>query len=384
MVAFGLCTFAIGTTEFLGIGLLPEVAADLHVSTATAGGLVSAYAGGVVVGAPLVIALGTRLARRTLLLVLMGLFVAGNVATAAAPGLGWLLAARVFTALPHGAVFGLAAVTAAELVRPERRAAAISAVFLGLTLSTLVGAPLATLAGQQLGWRPAFLGVAGLGVACLVALLSTLPPLPRAPEATLRREVDALLSRPVLVVLAIATIGFAGVFAAVGYLAPILRHEAGLPEGSAVWGLAVFGLGLTTGNLLSPRVQRDATTAQQRRVLVTRVLAALVVVLVVFAATARVPALAVLGVFLIGAVGFSLAPLVQHQLLEAADGAPTLASAAMHSAFNAGNALGPAVGGLAIGAGLGYAAAPAAGAALSATGLLIAALHRRAPVLASA
>jgi len=375
--AFALCTFAIGTTEFVGIGLLPQVADGLGVSTTSAGTLISAYALGVVIGAPLMIALGIRLPRRRLMLALMVLFVVGNCASALAPGYGWLFAARVVTALPHGAVFGLAAVIAAQLVPPERRPAAISATFLGLTLSTLAGAPLSTLVGQQLGWRAAFWTVAGLGALGLFALIVTMPAVPRAAGVTLRTEATVLLGRPVLILLLITTIGFAGVFAAIGYLAPILHEEAGFSDASAVWGLAVFGLGSTTGNLLSPRLLAHATSADQSNVFLTRVLAALVVALVAFVTTSHVPALAVVNVFVIGAVGFTLVAILQGQLLDAGGKAPTLTSAAVHSGFNAGNALGPLAGGLAISGGLGYVAAPAAGAVLSAAGLVVAAHRRR-------
>ena len=372
LAAFALCSFAIGTTEFLSIGLLPQIATGLSVSIPAAGGLVSAYAVGVVVGAPALIALGTRLPRRTLMLALMAVFVAGNLAAAAAPSFGTLFAARFVTALPHGAVFGLSAVIAAQLVAPERRATAIAATFLGLTLSTCIGAPLGTLVGQQFGWRVAFLVVAGLGGLALLALLITMPALPRPAEVTLRREAQALILPRIVLLLAIATIGFGGVFAALGYLAPILEEDAGFSEASAVWGLAVFGVGLTVGNVLSPRLQRATGSRRESYVRIVQVLAVLVVVLVAFAASAHVPALAVLGIFAVGVVGFTLVPIVQGQLLEEASGAPTLTSAAMHSAFNAGNALGPLAGGVAIGAGLGNPSAPAAGALLSAVGLLVA------------
>jgi DHA1 family inner membrane transport protein len=375
--AFGLCTFAIGTTEFVGIGLLPQIADGVSVSTTSAGTLISAYAIGVVIGAPLMIALGTRLPRRQLMLALMALFVAGNCASALAPSFGWLFAARTVTALPHGAVFGLAVVIAAQLVAPERRPAAVSATFLGLTLSTLAGAPLSTLVGQELGWRAAFWTVAALGALGLLALVVTMPAVPRAVGVTLRTEATVLLGRPVLVLLLITTIGFAGVFAAIGYLAPILHEEAGFSNASAVWGLAVFGLGSTAGNLLSPRILAHVTTVEQSNVFLTRVLTALVAALATFVMTSHVPALAVVNVFMIGAVGFMLVAILQGQLLDAGGRAPTLTSAAVHSAFNAGNALGPLAGGLAISGGLGYAAAPAAGAVLSTAGLLVAAQRRR-------
>lgn len=372
VAAFALCSFAIGTTEFLSIGLLPEIADGLDVSKQAAGALVSAYAVGVVVGAPAMIALGTRLPRRTLMLGLMAIFVAGNLAVAAAPGFGTVFAARVVTALPHGAVFGLSAVIAAQLVPPERRPAAIAATFLGLTLSTCIGAPLGTLVGQQLGRRAAFLAVAGLGVLALLALVATMPALPRPEGVTLGKEIELLRGPRVLLLLAVATIGFGGVFAALGYLAPILEEDAGFSEASAIWGLSVFGIGATVGNLLSPRVQRGIAGRHQSSVRAVQVLGTLVLVLLAFAAVTHVGALAVLGIFTVGVVGFTLVPIVQAQLLQEASGAPTLTSAAMHSAFNAGNALGPIVGGAAIGAGLGNASAPAAGALLSACGLALA------------
>lgn len=370
--AFALCSFAIGTTEFVIIGLLPEVSDALEISTPMAGHLVSAYALGVVVGAPLMIALGARLPRRALLLSLMALFVVGNVASALAPSFGWLFAARVLTALPHGAVFGLSAVVAAQLVEPARRASAISLAFLGLTLSSFVGAPLSTLVGQQLGWRAAFVVVAVLGLLGLAALLATMPRLPRAEGVTLKRELTVLVQPRVLLSLSIAVVGFAGIFAAVGYVAPILENVAGFSEASAIWGLSVFGLGMTTGNLLSARLQRGVETPRDSAVLMARVLSVLGLILAAFVATAHVPPLAVLNVYLIGVAGFTAVPILQAQLLDMAHAAPTMASATVHSAFNLGNALGPFAGGLLIDAGLGDASAAGAGAGLAAAGLVIA------------
>lgn len=370
--AFALCSFAIGTTEFVTIGLLPEISGALDISTPMAGHLVSAYALGVVVGAPLMIALGARLPRRALLLSLMALFVLGNVASALAPSFGTLFAARVITALPHGAVFGLSAVVAAQLVPVGRRAAAISLAFLGLTLSSCVGAPASTLVGQQLGYRAAFVMVTALGLIGLVALLATMPRLPRPEGVTLKREAAVLLTPRVLVSLSIAIVGFAGIFAAISYLAPILENVTGFSEASAIWGLSVFGVGMTAGNLMSARLQRDVETPRDSAILMARVLVVFTVVLAAFVGTSHVPVLAVLNVLAIGVVGFSAVPILQAQLLDMAAAAPTMASATVHSAFNIGNALGPFAGGLAIDAGLGDASAAGAGALLSMAGLLIA------------
>jgi DHA1 family inner membrane transport protein len=371
--AFAICSFAIGTTEFVAIGLLPEISDALEISTPMAGHLVSAYALGVVVGAPLLIALGTRLPRRALLIALMAIFVLGNVASAVAPSFWTLFAARVVTALPHGAVFGLSAVVAAQLVPPGRRAAAISLAFLGLTLSSVVGAPGSTLLGQQLGWRWAFVLVTALGLLGLLALAATMPRLPRPQGVTLKREIAVMAQPRVLLSLSIAVVGFAGIFAAIGYVAPILQNDAGFPKGSAIWGLSVFGLGMTAGNLLSARLQRlRVRSPRDSAVLMAQVLAVVVVVLACFVATAHVPPLAVLNVFLIGVIGFTAVPILQGQLLDMAAAAPTMASATVHSAFNIGNALGPFAGGLAIDAGLGDASAAGAGALLAAGGLLLA------------
>jgi DHA1 family inner membrane transport protein len=371
--AFAICSFAIGTTEFVAIGLLPEISDALEISTPMAGHLVSAYALGVVVGAPLLIALGTRLPRRALLIALMAIFVLGNVASAVAPSFWTLFAARVVTALPHGAVFGLSAVVAAQLVPPGRRAAAISLAFLGLTLSSVVGAPGSTLLGQQLGWRWAFVLVTALGLLGLLALAATMPRLPRPEGVTLKREIAVMAQPRVLLSLSIAVVGFAGIFAAIGYVAPILQNDAGFPKGSAIWGLSVFGLGMTAGNLLSARLQRlRVRSPRDSAVLMAQVLAVVVVVLACFVATAHVPPLAVLNVFLIGVIGFTAVPILQGQLLDMAAAAPTMASATVHSAFNIGNALGPFAGGLAIDAGLGDASAAGAGALLAAGGLLLA------------
>jgi MFS transporter, DHA1 family, inner membrane transport protein len=335
----------------------------------------------VVIGAPSLIALGSRVPRRALLIALMGLFVVGNLGAALAPSFGWLFAARVVSALPHGAVFGLGAVIAVELSGPRLRAEAISMALLGLTVASCVGAPLATLVGQALSWRAAFGLIVILGVAGMVALALLLPPLPRSGDVTLRRELAVVMRPRVLLALGIAVVGFAGIFAAIGYVTPIMTNVAGFPASAGIWAISLFGLGLTAGNVLSPRLQRATAGRIAPTLMMALIFAALAVVLAAFVGTAHVPALAVVTVFAIGLIGFTAIPVLQSQLIDMAQGAPTMTSASMHSAFNLGNALGPLVGGMAIAAGLGDASASGAGAVMSACGVALAlgavALDRR-------
>lgn len=255
LLALAVGAFGIGTTEFVMMGLLPDVADDLGISIPTAGHLVSAYALGVVIGAPLLAAVTTRMSRRAVLIALMALFVVGNALSAVAPGEISLLAARFVSGLPHGAFFGVGAVVATGMVAPERKARSVSLMFLGLTVANIVGVPAATAMGQQLGWRATFLGVSAIGVAAIAALAFLIPrDSAPAPTTGLRGELAALRSLPVWLALGTTVAGFGALFAAYSYITPMLTDAAGFAESSVTLLLALFGVGATAGNLLGGRL----------------------------------------------------------------------------------------------------------------------------------
>lgn len=367
LLALAISAFGIGTTEFVMMGLLPNVADDLGTSVPTAGYLVSAYALGVVVGAPLLAALGARVPRTRMLVLLMGLFTVGNLASALAPSFGPLVAARVLAGLPHGAFFGVGAVVATRLVDQGRQARAVATMFLGLTVANIVGVPSATLLGQHLGWRATFLVVAGVGLLAMAALALLVPRVPGETPGNLARELRALCDRQVLLGLLTAVFGFAGVFAVYSYLASMVTEVTGLSEASVTLVLALFGVGMTLGALVA-----GPLTDRALRPTLYGSLAALAAVLVLFDFTVHVTWAALVTVVVLGAVGFLTTTPLQMLVMRHARHAPTLAAASNHSAFNLANAGGAWLGGVAIAAGWGWTSPTLVGAALAVVGLAVA------------
>ncbi|MFD7624818.1 MFS transporter [Streptomyces sp. NPDC059851] len=376
LLALAIGAFGIGTTEFVIMGLLPEVAADYGVSIPTAGHLASGYALGVVLGSPLMTVLGTRIPRKRMLMLLMGLFVAGNVLSALAPVFGAMLAGRVVASLAHGAFFGIGAVVAAGLVAPERKAGAIAMMFTGLTVANVVGVPLGTLVGQTLGWRTTFLAVAALGVLGLLGIARLVPELPRPEGVRIRHELAAFKNLQVLLAMAMTVLGFGGVFAAITYITPMMTEVAGFADSSVTWVLVLFGLGMVAGNFVGGRFADRALMP-----ILYASLGALALALALFTLTAHSKAGAAVTIFLIGALGFATVPPLQKRVLDQAAGAPTLASAVNIGAFNLGNALATWLGGLVIAAGFGWTAPNWVGAAMAGSALVLAlvsgALERR-------
>ncbi|MER7724998.1 MFS transporter [Streptomyces sp. NPDC096323] len=367
LLALAIGAFGIGTTEFVIMGLLPEVAADFQVSIPTAGFLVTGYALGVVVGAPLMTLLGTRVSRKRMLMILMALFVIGNVVSATAPVFGVMLAGRVIASLAHGAFFGIGSVVAADLVAPHKKAGAIAMMFTGLTVANVVGVPLGTYIGQSVGWRSTFVVVAALGVIGLLGVARLVPDQPRAEGVRLRHEIAAFRNVQVLLAMAMTVLGFGGVFAAITYITPMMTEVAGYSASSVTWLLVLFGLGMVGGNLLGGKF------ADRRLMPLLYVsLGGLSVVLSLFTLTADNKIAAAVTIFLIGALGFATVPPLQKRVLDQAAGAPTLASAVNIGAFNLGNALSAWLGGMVIAAGLGYTAPNWVGAALAASALVLA------------
>ncbi|MEV8042541.1 MFS transporter [Streptomyces griseoluteus] len=368
LLALAVGAFGIGTTEFVMMGLLPDVADDLHISIPTAGHLVSAYALGVVIGAPLLAAVTARMSRRTVLIGLMAVFVAGNALSAFAPGYESLLAARFLSGLPHGAFFGVGAVVATGMVAPERKARSVSLMFLGLTVANVAGVPVATLMGQHMGWRATFLGVSAIGLAAIAALALLIPrDHTHATSAGLRHELAALKSLPVWLALGTTVAGFGALFAAYSYVTPMLTDSAGFAPASVTLLLALFGVGATAGNLLGGRLADHAM-----RGTLFGGLAALGVVLALFPLLMRAEWSAALGVALLGMAAFVTGSPLQLMVMEKAAAAPSLASSANQAAFNLANAGGAWIGGLALAAGFGATSPALAGALLAVLGLGVA------------
>ena len=382
LLALAIGAFGIGTTEFVIMGLLPQVAGDLGVSVPTAGLLVTGYALGVMIGAPIMTVLGTRISRKNMLMLLMGLFIVGNVISAVAPVFAVMLIGRVVASLAHGAFFGIGSVVAAELVAPEKKAGAISLMFTGLTVANVVGVPLGTFVGQSAGWRVTFLIVAVLGVVGLAGVAKLVPDLPKPEGVQLRHEMAALTNPQVLLAMAMTVLGFGGVFAAITYIAPMMTEVSGYADSSVTWLMVLFGLGMVAGNLIGGRF------ADRRLMpMLFTALGGLAVVLALFTVGAQNKAAAAVAVFLIGALGFATVPPLQKRVLDYAHDAPTLASAANIGAFNLGNALSAWLGGIVISAGYGYTAPNAVGAVLAAAALVLAFVsqrleHRSKPVAA--
>ncbi|MET8125946.1 MFS transporter [Streptomyces sp. NPDC056653] len=367
LLALAISAFGIGTTEFVMMGLLPNVADDLGTSVPTAGYLVSAYALGVVLGAPLLTAIGSRVPRKRMLLLLMALFTLGNLASALAPGFGWLVAGRFLAGLPHGAFFGVGAVVAARLVGEGRQARAVATMFLGLTVANIVGVPAATLLGQHLGWRATFLVVGVIGLGSMAALARLVPHIPVDAHQGLGHELRALGNRQVLLGLLTAVLGFAGVFAVYSYLSAMTTEAMGFGESSVTLVLALFGIGMTLGALAA-----GPLTDRALRPTLYGSLAALAVVLAVFPFAVQVKWAALVMVVLLGGVGFMTTTPLQMLVMNKAKDAPTLASASNHSAFNLANAGGAWLGGAAIAAGWGWTSPALVGAVLTVAGLAVA------------
>jgi len=380
LLALAAGAFGIGVTEFAPMGLLPVIAGDLGVSIPTAGLLISAYALGVVLGAPLMTLTTGRVPRRTLLIALAGIFTIGNLLAAVSTDYGMLMAARILTSLNHGAFFGVGSIVAASLVPAERRAGAVAAMFMGLTIANVVGVPLATWAGDHLGWRSSFWGISALGIVTMAALRLTLPALPAPMGGNAMAELRVLTRGPVLGALGLTAVGASAMFTVFTYITPILREATQASLGYVTAMLVTYGVGLTVGNWLGGRF---ADRSVDRTLIVT--LAALAAILVAFAMLMSFAVPTAILIFLWGVASFALVPPLQIRVMQAAADAPNFASAMNIGAFNLGNAIGAAVGGAVIAGGLGYPAVALAGAVASALGLVAVLVSaRREPVSAQA
>jgi DHA1 family inner membrane transport protein len=378
ILALAIGGFAIGTTEFVTMGLLPDIARGIGESIPTTGHIISAYAVGVVIGAPVIVSLAARLPRRELAIGLVLALGLGNAITAVAQGYWEVMAARFLCGLPHGAYFGVASLIAASLVAPGRRGRAVSGVMLGLTVATVAGVPAATWLGQQLGWRSAYWVVLGLALLTAVLVLLVVPHQPGNPDATVRAELTALRRPQVLYAVAAGMVGFGGLFAMYTYINPIVTDVTGLSVGAVPGFLFAFGVGSVSGTWLAGRL---ADWNVERSVIIG--FAAMIGTLVVFFFTAGLVVPAVFLVFLVGALGSVLAINLQMRLMHAAGDAQMLGAALNHSALNIANGLGAWVGSVVIAAGYGYRAPSLVGAALAVGGLVVFAVGLASPSAAS-
>ncbi len=365
MFALAMGGFAIGTTEFASMSLLPYFARGLGIDEPTAGHAISAYALGVVVGAPLIAVVGARLARRTQLIAMMAVFAAGNALSACAPSYHWLLLFRFLSGLPHGAYFGLAALVATTLVPPNRRTMAVGRVMLGLTVATVIGVPVASWVGQAVGWRSGFVIVAALALLTMALLAIYAPRDAAAHDASPLRELGALRRGQVWLTLAIGAIGFGGLFSVYTYLATTLTEVTHVSPAVVPIVLAVFGIGMTLGNIVVPWFADRALMATAGGLLLFSA-----ATLIIFPWAAPHLGWMIVDVFFIG-VGGALGTVLQTRLMDVAEDAQALAAALNHSAFNTANALGPFLGGLAIDAGLGWTSTGPVGCALALAGFLV-------------
>ncbi|MDQ0851480.1 DHA1 family inner membrane transport protein [Arthrobacter sp. B3I9] len=385
LIALALGGFGIGLTEFVIMGLLPDVAADFQVSEASAGWLISGYALAVVVGALLLTAAVTRFERKPVLAVLMVVFAAGNLVSATAPDYWTMMVGRIIAALSHGAFFGIGAVVAASMVAPTKKAGAIAIMFTGLTAANVLGVPFGTMLGQAAGWRSTFWAITGIGVLALAGILALVPKTgpgqaaSSAPDGSpvvdpvqssgglpggLRGELRAFRSGQVWLSILVTILGYGGMFGAFTYIAFTLTEVTGFAAGTVPWLLILFGVGLFIGNTAGGK----AADKNVDRTLVV-VLSALVVVLVAFALVSANQPLTIGAMVLLGGFGFATVPGLQMRVMKYASNAPTLASGANIGAFNVGNALGAWLGGVTITAGLGYTSPIWAGAGITVLGL---------------
>ena len=377
MLALALGGFGIGTTEFVAMGLLPEMASGLGVSEPVAGHVISAYALGVVVGAPLIAALTARVPRRTLLIALMVAFTVGNAATVFAPSYTTLMMARFVAGLPHGAYFGVAALVAAHLAEPGKRAKAVAMVMMGLSVANVIGVPVAAWIGQALGWRSAFALVAVIGVATVASLFVWIPRLDGMPVTNPITELGALGRVQVWMTLIVGMVGFGGMFAVYTYISTTLTDVSGLGASFIPLALMLYGLGMVAGNFVGGYL---ADRALMKGLFLS--MGSLVVILAIFVIAVRNPYTALVFVFLIGLAGSSMVPGLQTRLMDVAEDAQTLAASLNHAALNIANAFGAWIGGVVIAAGYGYTAPAAVGSLLAVAGLVVLAvaviLQRRA------
>ncbi len=360
--------FGIGMTEFVMMGILPDIATSLNITIPAAGHLISAYALGVVLGAPLLVGIAGNYPPKKILLGLMALFTFCNLLSSVAPNYEIMLITRLLSGLPHGAFFGVGAVVASRLAGKGKEAQAISMMFAGLTVANIIGVPLGTFIGHTMSWRITFVIIAVVGLVTMACLQKLLPAMPVVSQSSLRKDLKLFTHAEPWLILGITAIGTGGLFAWFSYIAPLLTEVAGFDSSQITWILVLAGAGMAVGNLISGRTA-DRTSPIKATALFL-LLMSLCLVVVYYVSPFQIPLLGM--TFVTGAVAFSLGAPIQILMIRAANGSEMLASSVSQAGFNMGNALGAYLGGLPIAAGLGYATPELVGAMLAFTGFLMA------------
>lgn len=372
LLALAIGAFGIGVTEFSPMGMLPIIANDLSVSIPTAGLLISAYAFGVLIGAPFMILVFANMSRRNLLLLSMGIFTVGNLISALADSYNVLLLGRLITSFNHGAFFGVGSVVAMSIVPIEKRSGAVAAMFSGLTIATIGGVPLASYIGETIGWRPAFFAIAVIGLVTMIALKISLPPLANENKANIKNELRVLTQRPVLIALLLTVVSASSMFTVFTYIVPILQVETHASTAFVTTMLVLYGLGLAIGNYLGGRY-----ADRSLNLTLVASLIAVIVLLIIFSVTTTSKTIVGPLIFLWGIASFALVPPLQSLVVQEAKEAPNLAAAMNIGAFNLGNALGAMLGAAIINTGFGLSSVPLAGALTAILGLLMVIFFRR-------
>ncbi|OXM85353.1 MFS transporter [Paenibacillus rigui] len=366
LIALLISAFAIGTTEFVIMGILPDVANDLHVTLSAAGLLVTGYALGVAIGGPVITAFTGRLSRKSLLFSLMLIFIAGNLLAAVAPSYSILMAARVLASFAHGTFFGVGSIVATRLVPRDKQASAIAMMFAGLTLANILGVPIGTFVGQMWGWRSTFWVVTVLGIVSLVGIAAWVPRIKNEEVTGFRQEIRVLRSKQILLALLMTIFGFGGVFTAFTYIAPLLTDITGFGPGAVTPILLLFGIGMTLGNAAGGKLADWRLMPS-----IAGMLTLLTAVLAVFTLTSHYKIAAVINVLIWGFAAFTIVPAFQMRVLAKAKGSPNIASALNISSFNLANAGGAYLGGWVIDSGPGLGSLPWVAAIVTAAGLLV-------------
>ncbi len=366
LFVMAVCSFCIGMTEFLPAGLLINISNSFKVSISKAGTAVSGYAMAVAISAPMITAMTIRLKKKYLLSGLMAFFILGNMLTACSKSFDFLLLGRFISALCHGAFFGIGAIVASSLVTPDKKASAIAMMFTGLTLANITGVPLGTLLGQHYGWRLPFWAISYLGIVGLIGIALFIPKKINIPETDLRKEIRTFRNVGVWLALGITALGFSGLITSYTYITPLLIHISNFSEGSIVWLLGIYGLGLVLGNIFGGKA---ADYALRPTIYILLTLLIVLLLSLLFISYYRVPM--VIFLFFLGFIGFATVAPFQLQIMNRAKQSPTLASSANISAFNLGISIGVYLGGLAISSGYGYASPNWVGAILVAIALAL-------------
>lgn len=358
--------FAIGMTEFMMMGVLPDVASSLHISIPTAGHLISIYALGVVIGAPLLVGLSGRFAPKKVLITLMLMFTLFNALFAVAPNYELLMIARFFAGLPHGAFFGMGAVVASKLAEPGREARAVSIMFAGLTIANIIGVPLGTYIGHNLSWRISFIIIAAVALIAAGSVKKWMPDVKASSDNSFRASIKVFGKPELWLIIGISAIGTGGLFAWISYIAPLMTEVAGFNSNMITVVMIIAGVGMAAGNFIGGRLADRFSPLKTTGVLLLAMIASLLVV----SLTASHQPVAIIMTFITGAIAFAVIAPMQMLMIRAAKGSEMLASAALQASANMGNAAGAYLGGLPIAAGFSYTSPEYVGAGLAFTGFL--------------